>query len=278
MIMRDRAYDWRREISRRSRGKELVMPVRLGAALVAEFIGTFALCCLGILAIHHGAGLIPQGVGLVAVALANGLILATMVSAAMPTSGGHLNPAVTIGFLLTGKIKPVAAVSYVVVQLLAGVVAALTVHVLYGANEASALIVKLGTPDFSAAEIAPMTALLAEMVATFLLVFAVWGTAADPRARDVGGFAIGLTVAADILAFGPLTGASMNPARNFGPTLVASLAPEVGALWQHHWVYWVGPLAGGVLAAVIYHLALWPRDPRRGIDPDATDVPATQRP
>ena len=115
---------------------------------------------------------------------------------------------------------------------------------------------------------------LAEIIATIFLVGAVWGTAADPRARNVGGFAIGLTVAADILAIGPITGASMNPARSFGPTLVA-YRPE---LWQYHWIYWVGPLVGAGIAAITYHLVLWPRDTSRGVDPGATDVPKSLQP
>lgn len=259
------------------------MPVRLGACLVAEFVGTFALCFVGILSIHSAAG---SGAGLVSVALAHGLILSIMVTAAMPTSGGHLNPAVTFGFLITGKIKPPAAIAYIVIQLLAGTVAALAVYAMFGGGENGASAVLLGTPKLN---IVPLklsavpestqiaAALLAEVIATFFLVFAVWGTAADPRARNVGGFAIGLTVAADILAIGPITGASMNPARSFGPTLVASFQPGSG-LWSTHWIYWVGPLVGGGVAAMVYHLILWPRDPKRGIEAPATDVPVTQQP
>src|SRR3954468_2443840 len=120
--------------------KEVHMPVRLGAALVAEFVGTFALTFIGIMAIHSGAGL-------VAVALAHGLILSIMVTAAMPTSGGHLNPAVTIGFLLTGKIKPQAGISYIVIQLLAGTVAALAVYAMYGGGKIGQQVVFDGTPQ-----------------------------------------------------------------------------------------------------------------------------------
>jgi glycerol uptake facilitator-like aquaporin len=120
-------------------------------------------------------------------------------------------------------------------------------------------------------------AILAEMIATFFLVFAVWGTAADPRARNVGGFAIGLTIAADILSVGQITGASMNPARSFGPTLVASLLPEAH-LWKTHLVYWIGPLVGAGIAAISYHLILWPRDPKSGIDAPVVDVPPSQQP
>lgn len=246
------------------------MQVRLGAALVAEFVGSFALTFVGILAIHWSNG------SLLAVALAHGIILAVMVSACLPTSGGHINPAITVGFLLTGKIKPVAGIAYIVIQLLGGVVAAMAVLALFG-PDAGENIVRAGTPslgiDAAGNQFRPIVGLLAEIIATFFLAFAVWGTAADPRARNVGGFAIGLTIAADILALGPISGASMNPQRSFGPTLVAG-----GDLWTHHWIYWVGPIVGGGLAALVYHLVLWPRQRELGIDAPAMDVPPTQRP
>lgn len=250
------------------------MPVRLGAALVAEFVGSFALTFIGILAILHA----PEGnAGLLAVALAHGIILSVAVTACMPTSGGHLNPAVTLGFMVTRKINPVAGVSYIVIQCLGGVTAALAVYAIFGGGESAVRWVSNGTPSV-APNISSTSALLCEIIATFLLTFAVWGTAADPRARSVGGFAIGLAVAADILAIGPLTGASMNPQRSFGPTLVASLTGGGASLWSTHWIYWVGPCTGAVLAAVVYQLVLWPSDPKRGIDPGAVDVPPTQRP
>jgi aquaporin Z len=251
------------------------MPVRLGAALVAEFVGSFALTFIGILAIHHA----PAGAALLAIALAHGLAVSVAVSATMQTSGGHINPAVTIGFLITGKIKPTAAISYIVLQCLGGVAAALAVYAIFGGGTEAVKIVAAGTPQ-PGNGVSNASALICEIIATFLLVFVVWGTAADPRARNVGGFAIGLTVAADILAVGPISGASMNPQRSFGPTLIASLV-EGGpgsSLWTTHWIYWVGPIIGAILAAVIYQLALWPSDPKRGVDPGAVDVPPTQRP
>jgi aquaporin Z len=204
------------------------------------------------------------------IALAHGLVLSVMVTAAMPTSGGHINPAITIGFLITGKIKPAAGIAYIVIQLTGGVVAALTVLALWGPDIGTAII-REGTPQL-AADVRPISGLLAEIIATFFLAFAVWGTAADPRARNVGGFAIGLTVAFDILAFGPLTGASMNPQRSFGPTLVAD-----GILWKHHWLYWVGPIIGACLGALVYHVILWPRDRASGMEAPAMDVPPSQR-
>lgn len=255
------------------------MQVRLGPALVAEFVGSFALTFIGIMAIFsaNAVGDVSPAAKLLIVALAQGLVLAVMVSACMPTSGGHINPAITIGFLVTGKIKPAAAIAYVVIQLVGGIVAALAVLVLFGAD-AGRDIVAQGTPnlgrDLTGAPVRPVVGFLAEIIATFFLAFAVWGTAADPRARNVGGFAIGLTVAFDILAVGPLTGASMNPQRSFGPTLVAGGQ----ALWKNHWVYWAGPLVGACVASLIYHLVLWPRDRAAGTEAPAMDVPPTQRP
>src|SRR4051794_10674564 len=119
------------------------MPIRLSTAVIAEFIGTFALCFVGILAIHSMPG------NLVGVALAHGLTIAVMVSATIQTSGGHFNPAVTLGFLLTGKIRPNAAGAYIIAQLAAGVVASFLVLSCYpaGARE----IVAQGTPQFDPA-------------------------------------------------------------------------------------------------------------------------------
>ena len=91
-----------------------------------------------------------------------------------------------------------------------------------------------------------MSALLTEIVLTALLVFAVFGTAVDSRAPKIGGFGIGLMIAANILMGGPISGASMNPARTFGPALV-------GGVWNAHWVYWVGPIVGALIAGLLYH-------------------------
>jgi aquaporin TIP len=249
------------------------MPVRLGASMVAEFIGAFALSFIGLMAIAHSGG--PGGGGLLAIALAHGIILAIAVTATMPTSGGHLNPAVTFGFLITGKIKPGAAIAYMIAQLLGGLAAALAVYVIFGHDEKAAAIVASGTPHLGTNTDA-MLGCLAEIIATFFLVFAVWGTAADPRAKQVGGFAIGLTIAADILAIGPITGAAMNPSRVLGPAIIGSLAKDTG-VWNGHWIYWVGAFIGAGIAALVYHMVLWPRD-MAGREAKAVDVPPTQRP
>ncbi|MFQ5694931.1 MAG: MIP/aquaporin family protein [Terriglobia bacterium] len=210
---------------------------------LAEFVGTLALIFIGagsILADQFTNG----GVGLVGIALAHGLTIAVMVSAIGHISGGHINPAVTFGALVAKKISVNEAVVYWVAQLAGGTVGAALLVPIFPESARSA--VNLGTPAL-AAGVAPMQGILLEAALTFFLVFVVFATAIDERGafKMVGGFAIGLVVTFDILAGGPLSGASMNPARSFGPALVSGF-------WEAHWVYWVGPLAGGAMAALLY--------------------------
>jgi aquaporin TIP len=203
--------------------------------LVAEFVGTFALVAIGV-------GAIAVGAGLVGVAFAHGLVIAVMASAVGHISGGHFNPAITIGFLVTGRMAPILAAAYVATQLAASVVAMLALRVIYpsGANlDAGVPVVNDAVDVWSGA--------LLEAILTFFLVWVVFATAADARGAftSIAGLAIGLTITFDILAGGPLTGAAMNPARAFGPELVQGI-------WTDAWVYYFGPIVGGGLAAVLY--------------------------
>ena len=211
-------------------------------AFVAEFIGTFALIFVGVAAIAHG------NATLVGIALAHGLTIAVMVSATAAVSGGHLNPAVTVGALLARKIKPADAIGYIVAQCAGGLVASLLLMLSLPAG-AAALV--QGTPALEGS-VSIGGGMAIEAVLTFFLVFVVFGTAIDPRAPKVGGLFIGLTVALGILAGGPFTGAALNPARHLGPALLSGDA----ALVRQVWLYWVGPLLGGALAAVVYQNAL----------------------
>jgi MIP family channel proteins len=216
----------------------------------AEFVGTFAL-------VFGGGGAIVAmrdagPVGLVGVALAHGLILAIMVSATMRISG-HLNPAVTIGFLAVRRIDPMMAVVYVSAQVLGAVAAGYALKGLIPPDQFAAVH---GTVQEIASGVSSLQAVGLEAIATFFLVFAVFGTAVDPKAPNVGGFAIGLTIAVGILAIGPLTGGSMNPARSFGPAMATQ--NFIG-----QFVYWIGPIIGGILAAVLYYTLLL----RRGSEP-----------
>jgi aquaporin Z len=207
---------------------------------VAEFVGTFALVFVGGGAIM-ASDIAKNPAGITQVALAHGLILALMVTATMRVSG-HLNPAVTVGFLVTRRIEPVMAGVYLIAQLLSAILAAYALRALFPPEVA--MNARLGGQSISI-DVTTGQAIALEFIATFFLVFVVFGTAVDPRAPKVGGFAIGLTVAADILAIGPLTGASMNPARSFGPAVVTGV-------FEGQAVYWIGPLLGGVVAAWVY--------------------------
>ena len=214
-------------------------------AWVAEFIGTFALIFVGVGAIvadhaSHGES------GLVGVALAHGLTIAVMVTATAAVSGGHLNPAVTIGLLSVRKIEPANAAGYVAAQCLGAIVAAAALRGLL--PDGMLADVRMGTPVLSSGT-TELEGTLLEMILTFFLAFVVFGTAIDARAPKLGGLCIGLTVALDILIGGPFTGAAMNPARHLGPALLG------GGLGQT-WLYWLGPVAGGVLAAQVYHHVL----------------------
>ena len=210
----------------------------------AEFVGTFTLVFAGVLAIAVGAGLVGA-------ALAHGLAIAVMVSAVGHISGGHFNPAVTVALLVTRRIEPRLAALYVGAQLAAAVLAALLARAV--ANKQA---VTTGTPTANDLY-GTGSALLAEIILTFFLVWVVFATAVDPRGtfKSIAGLAIGLTVTLDILAGGPISGAAMNPARAFGPELV-------GGQWDDAWIYYVGPLLGAAAAALAYeHLYLRPLGP-----------------
>jgi MIP family channel proteins len=221
---------------------------------VAEFLGTFFLCFAGIAAILCTTPAVGNGGGIVAIALAHGLALSIAVNAFGGLSGAHFNPAVTSGFLVTGRIKPGLAIVYVISQLLGATTAAGFCRVIFPAEAVTAA--HLGIP-LPAAWATTGVVLTAEFIMTFLLMTAIFGTAVDERGQAVkiGGFGVGLTVAFDILAGGAVTGASMNPARSFGPAL------ELG-YWAWHWAYWVAPIAGAVVAALLYEKVLLPQEPR----------------
>ncbi|MDH4045722.1 MAG: aquaporin, partial [Gemmatimonadota bacterium] len=186
--------------------------------------------------------------GLGGIAFAHALGFAIGVTIAMPISGGHLNPAVTFAVWMAGRIELRRAALYVVAQLAAAVVAALVIRALFPATAAEST--SLGVPRI-AQDITLSTAVFVEAVLTFFLVSAVFGTAVSPHAPRVGGFAIGLTLLPAILVGGPLTGAALNPARAFGPALVAMD-------WHGHLAYWIGPLLGAAVAAFIWAKLLLP--------------------
>lgn len=225
---------------------------------MAELIGTFALCFVGAGAICIATMQDAGYAGLIGVAAAHGLILSIGVSAAMNVSGGHLNPAVTFAMLVTRRINIADAIQYVIAQCLGGVAAGMLILFIFKGMQTPGGVqvleaCSIGTPKFDAGMISAPTAALVEIAMTFLLIYAVFGTAVDPRAPKIGGWGIGLTVGACIFLGGPLTGAALNPARCFGTGIVAALSQNHADFWAQQWVYWVGPLAGGAIAGMIYH-------------------------
>jgi aquaporin TIP len=213
--------------------------LRRGAA---EFIGTFALVFIGAGAILAAGPIAEPGV--VGIAFAHGLAIAVMVSAVGHISGGHFNPAITLGFLVTGRIKPLLAVLYWIVQFTAAVAASALLRWFFDDTFEG----NLGAPVLNPA-IEPEVGLIIEAILTFFLVWVVFATAADPRGtfKAIAGLAIGFTITMDILMGGALTGAAMNPARAFGPELIANY-------WTDFWIWYIGPFAGAVIAAVAYEI------------------------
>jgi len=209
--------------------------------LVAEFAGTFFLCFCGVGAIvseTYRTG----SVGLVGIAMAHGIALAIGISATMNISGGNLNPAVTLGLLSVGRLDAKTAGQYIVAQLLGATVAVLAIKGLY--PDMAGQISQYGTPRL-ANDVSTVQGIVIEAIMTFLLAFAVMGTAVDKRAPAIGGFGIGLIVMCDILAGGLMTGAAMNPARAFGSQVVAMQ-------WTGALIYWIGPVLGAVVAMQLY--------------------------
>ena len=200
--------------------------------LVAEFVGTFALIFIGAGALAIGAG------GLVGVALAHGLVIVTFAYAYGHISGTHINPAVTLGLLIAGEIEFVAAIGYWIVQLFGGILGAVLLNaVLPEAGDLGVTILGEG--------VTPIQGLVVEIVLTFFLVNTIFNTAVSGKVGNFAGLAIGLTLVFCILMGGPLTRASLNPARTLGPAVVSGNYADI-------WLYFVGPFVGAILAALLY--------------------------
>jgi aquaporin Z len=226
------------------------MPSLLRRSL-AEALGTFALVFIGVgsVASSHYP---DANYGVLGIAVAHAIVLAVMITATMAISGGHLNPAVTVGLLTARRIDARTAGAYIVAQLAGAVIAAYLLRSVYPPYTLRSIT--FGTPGL-AHTVQLSQGILIEAVLTFFLVSAVFGTCVNSEAPKVGGFAVGLVLLFDIIVGGPLTGAAMNPARAFGPALVSGT-------WVAHAVYWVGPILGGVLAALLWEYVLLPKRQR----------------
>jgi MIP family channel proteins len=214
--------------------------------LVAEFLGTALFVFIGAGSVvtnaMTGGAVTPLGI-----ALAHGVGIAILISAFMGISGGHLNPAVSLGVFVAGRIDGRTLGRYVLAQLAGGIAGAALLKAVFSAIAVRA--VTAGVPQLS---LNVSFGQGVEAVFTFFLVSSVFGTAISSEAPKIGGFGIGLAIFVSALVVGSLTGAALNPARAFGPALVAWS-------WHSQAVYWIGPLAGGALAGWVWKVLLLPK-------------------
>jgi glycerol uptake facilitator protein len=232
--------------------------------LLAEAIGTALLAFFAagavVAALSRGAEIDYPALGMVAIATALGIAVAVYAFAA--TSGAHLNPAVTIGLAVARRFPAGEVAPYVAAQLVGAVGGAFLLVAIFGETEAVDAAAVGST--FVADGTSQVQALVAEVIATFTLVLAVMSLAVDRRAAaGFAGLMIGLAVGAGILLIGPLTGGSLNPARTFGPLLASSVF-DGDTNWDELWLYVVGPVVGGGLAALTYVFVAHPDDAEAG--------------
>jgi MIP family channel proteins len=217
----------------------------LARKCVAEVLGTFLFVFVGAgsAVASQYLGITDPGSALLVAAFANGLGLAIGISVTMGVSGGALNPAVTIGLLLGRKMSARDVLPYIVAEFIGATLAG--VLLMASSPSSAGAAAHWGAPALSSA-ISVVQGTLFELVMTFLLVLAVYGTIVDPRAPKIAGFGVGLVVVADVLVGGPFTGAAMNPARAMGP-MIASLS------FPSYWyIYWIGPIIGAAIAGLVY--------------------------
>ena len=209
-------------------------------SFIAELIGTFAL-------IFIGAGTAALGIGgVVGVALAHGFVIVAFAYAYGHISGTHVNPAVTLGVLVAGEIELTQAISYWIAQFIGGTIGGFALAFTFSnlGGELAKATETLGATVL-ADGITPFQGFVLETILTFFLVNSVLNAAVSGKAGNLAGLAIGLTLALSILMGGPLTGASLNPARTLGPAVASGTYNQI-------WLYFVGPLLGGVIAALLY--------------------------
>jgi MIP family channel proteins len=221
----------------------------LSQKLIAEFLGTFAFVFFSAGAICTDAYLASagqSGLGTLGIALASGLAFGAMVAAFAHISGGHFNPAITIGFWVTRRLSTLHTITYWIAQLAGAAAAAYTIKLILPDSPWTPKALASIAPDLGGG-FTRAHGIALEAAMTFFLVLVIFATSVDARAAStkIAGFAAGLMVAIGVLFGGPFTGAAMNPARSLGPALAT-------IHWQNHGVYWAGPLLGGVLAAFLY--------------------------
>ncbi|HEY4320146.1 MAG TPA: aquaporin [Gemmatimonadales bacterium] len=227
----------------------------LARRATAEMLGTAFLVFFGCSAVIMDYF---AGYHLFGIAIIHAIILSLAVSMTMGISGGHCNPAVTIGLMTVKRIPPVEAFVYVASQLIGALLASLLVH--YAMPDNVGRVVAYGAPTL-ASNVTFMNAVVLEAIITFLLMSGVMGTIVAWKAPRLAGFGVGLTLIPSIMIAGSLTGAAANPARAFGPAAISGIM-TAQAVW------WIGPIVGAVLAALLWEHVLLKKDlPPAGFDP-----------
>jgi glycerol uptake facilitator len=222
----------------------------LAQRAVAELIGTFVLVLIGTLSVVTMVVFFkgPDMAGLLLIGISFGVAVAVMIYAFGHISGTHINPAVSIALWATGRFPAKDMVVYIIAQLVGAVAASIVIVIILGQRAVDA---GLGG-TLPGVDVSYWQAIVSEAVMTFFLVLVIWGSAVDDRApKGFAGLAIGLVVAADIWISGPITGASMNPARTFGPLFTETLWGGVTD-WAKFPIYLIGPIVGGLIAAFVY--------------------------
>lgn len=224
-------------------------PLPLERAAAAELIGSFAVVLIGAGSVVVAGSV---GSGLVGVALATGFAFAGAVMTVLPLSGGGVNPVLTAGFWVAGRLSTRRAAVYVGAEIAGGVLAGVVLRL--AVPQATWQPAGLGAPLLTEG-VGAGRGVLVEAVLAFVLTFTAFALVVDERARSTAhaGLALGMVVAGATLVAWPLTGAGLNPARALGPEVA-------GGVWGDWWVYWIGPGAGGIVGAVTYW-ALFLREP-----------------
>ena len=209
----------------------------LKSKFLVEIVGTFILvyAIASAATVYSGSGQL----GVIGIGLVHALVLTAIIYAIGYRSGAQVNPAVTIGMLVAGKIKGKEAAVYITAQIIGAVIGAAVVYTIFG-------------PEMSASVTLPsednvVRALILETVMTFTLVYVVLATTTSKNfsIAPLAGVAIGFTLGLNVMFGGAITGGSLNPARSFGPALIMGN-------FSYHWIYWVAPIVGGLIAAGVY--------------------------
>ncbi len=212
---------------------------------IAELVGTFALVfvaagsvCADFYLRRSGG----QGLGLLGISIAFGVVVIAIIYVTSYISGSHVNPAVTVSFWITKRMDPNTAIMYIISQIAGAALAGLALRTLF---PDALKTVYLGTCILSSG-VSVTRGILMEFIITFLLVFTIYGTLVDRRATPgFAGIAIGLVVLFGSMIGGTISGGAMNPVRAFGPAIASGQ-------FTHHYVWWIGPILGGIAAAVVY--------------------------